>query len=403
MTNPDASAPHSDAAPLGPDVRQRLRARLRAEVGRDDPTVDGILLLGYANVVWASGFDHSPSERPVGYYLPLDGTPTLYVPFLEAEHAEAVEGAQLETYPEFPGEEHPALWMQRRIAARHERPRRWAVDQLDGRLWQTAVAAGHDLVFSDAAERTRGVKEPEELALIRAAARYADACLEWILEHGGAVVAGGGSELDLLRGGVDAARGALDRELGERFPVSQLHVVGTVHSGPRAALPHGRTGPRVPRPGEPVIAGIGAKVGGYHAESGATFVVDAPDADTAHCLAAADACRRAAIDTARPGATCVSVHEAAMAALADAGLSPHVRHRIGHGMGVEGHEAPWLAPGDVTILQAGMVYSNEPGIYRPGTDGYRTIDSMIVRDGDAELASRFQSTVPWDQRVLRTA
>ena len=89
-----------------------------------------------------------------------------------------------------------------------------------------------------------------------------------------------------------------------------------------------------------------------------------------------------------------------MTVLTSAGFAPYLRHRIGHGMGVEGHEAPWLATGDDTPIAAGMVFSNEPGIYRPGVDGYRTIDSMIVHDDGVELPSRFQSTVPWDHRVL---
>jgi len=392
----------SDVQPLSFVVRQRLRTRLVEQALRDDPHLDGILLLSHANVVWASGFDHSPSERPVGLYVPAEGQPTLFVPTLEIEHAEGVEGVEVLSYFEFPGTEHPVLWMHRQIMQRQERPTRIAVDQLDVSVMHQLHTQGADLVLSQAPSLVRGVKEPEELALIRAAAHYADACLTWILHHGGELIRSGANELTVLKGGVDHARAALDADLGHLFAVSQLHVVGTLHSGPRAALPHGRTSTRLPQAGEPVIAGIGAKVGGYHAESGATFAVSHLTKETEHCLAAADACRLAAIQATRVGATCVSVHEAAMAELEAAGLSEHIRHRIGHGMGVEGHEAPWLAPGDTTRLEANMVFSNEPGIYRPEVDGYRTIDSMIVTDSDAEIPSRFQSTVPWHERILRT-
>ena len=77
-----------------------------------------------------------------------------------------------------------------------------------------------------------------------------------------------------------------------------------------------------------------------------------------------------------------------------------IRHRIGHGMGVEGHEAPWLAPGDATASSAGMVFSCEPGIYRPGLDGWRTIETLIVGTGAVEVASRFQTTHPPETRTL---
>lgn len=392
-----ASLP-AHVAPLDASVRKRFHARLRTTIESEE--LDGLLLLRHPNVVWASGFDHSPSERPVGWYLPLAGEPVLFVPLLEREHAAEVPDVEVETYEEFPGITHPVVWMRERIVALFGAAQRVGVDALDIRVHRELEERSLAFTPSGAADIVRAVKEPEELDLIRAAARYADACLAWILEEAGAILSAGGTELDVLAGGVGAARAQLIDELGSRFAPGSLHVVGTVHTGPRAALPHGRTSARRPQSGEPLIAGIGAKVGGYHAESGATFVLGEPDAERTRCLAAADACGRAAIDALRPGRTCVSVHDAAMRPLAEAGLSPHVRHRIGHAMGVEGHEAPWLAPGDETILLPGMVFSNEPGIYRPGVDGYRTIDSMIVTHSEPEIPSRFQATTPWDQRVI---
>jgi Xaa-Pro aminopeptidase len=69
-------------------------------------------------------------------------------------------------------------------------------------------------------------------------------------------------------------------------------------------------------------------------------------------------------------------------------------------MGVQGHEAPWLAPGDTTPVAEGMVFSSEPGIYRPGLDGYRTINTMIVGAAGVEVPSRFLATHAIGQRVL---
>ena len=246
----------------------------------------------------------------------------------------------------------------------------------------------------------RALKDPAELALIRAAARYADACLEAILDGGGAVIAAGGSELDVLELGVGAARALQEAELGDRFGPAKTTVVGTVHSGPRAALPHGRTSDRTPRPGEVLIAGIGAAVGGYHAESGATFALGAPSEDQRRCLEAAEACHDAAVAALVPGTPCAAVNAAGLERLRAAGLGEFIRHRVGHAMGVQGHEGPWLAPGDATPVAVGMVFSNEPGIYRPGIDGYRTIDSMIVGASGVEIPSTFQARVPWDARVL---
>jgi Xaa-Pro aminopeptidase len=178
-------------------------------------------------------------------------------------------------------------------------------------------------------------------------------------------------------------------------------VVGTVHAGARAALPHGQAGAKRPEAGETLIAGIGACVGGLHAESGVTFALGEMTDDQRSCLETAQACNDAAVGALSVGVRCEAVNEAAMQVLRDAGFGDAIRHRIGHGMGVQGHEAPWLAPGDPTLVAAGMVFSNEPGIYRPGRDGYRTINTMIVTHNGVDVPSTFQARHLVAERVIR--
>jgi Xaa-Pro aminopeptidase len=277
--------------------------------------------------------------------------------------------------------------------------RRLVVDTLEARLFESCRELVDTLAVNDTVERLRFVKAPEELALVRAAAGYADLVLEAILADGTGLIRRGGTELDLLAYGLGTAQAAMKRELGA-FSRTNCGLVGTVHSGARAALPHGKTLPRIPQAGETLIAGIGASVGGYHAESGATFIVGSPSADQQTCLEAAEASDRAGRAALTPGAFCTAVNDAALAPIREAGLGEFIRHRIGHGMGVQGHEAPWLAPGDTTPVAHGMVFSSEPGIYRPGQDGYRTINTMIVGATGVEVPSRFLATHAIGQRVL---
>ena len=197
-----------------------------------------------------------------------------------------------------------------------------------------------------------------------------------------------------------AAQAKQARDLGERFAQTKVGVTATVHTGPRAALPHGKPIPRKPALGDVLIAGIGASVGGYHAESGATFVLGQASFEQIKCLRAAVQSNDAAVQALRLGATCNEVNEKALEPLKEAGFGAFIRHRIGHGMGIQGHEAPWLAPGDDTQLLNAMVFSNEPGIYRPGIDGYRTINTMIVSTAEAEVPSRFLARHPAEARVL---
>jgi Xaa-Pro dipeptidase len=389
-------SPLTNAPSLQPISTEQYRRRLAAvqqhltQSGRD-----GLLCLDLHDVVYLTGFVHSPSERPLGLFVPATGEPTLLVPLLEREHAEETFVTQVETYEEYPGEVPPVRWMVDACGAR-----RLAVDALDARTADALRAAGIDLVLSDVVERLRWVKSPGELDLVRAAARFADRCLEHVLTGAGAIAARGGSELDILRMALEATAADMAAALGDRFAGTTTRVVGTVHTGPRAALPHGRTGARVPGRGDVLIAGIGVAVGNYHAESGATFTFGAPDDDQLHCLRTAAACDAAAVSTCRPGVTGRDVNAAAMAVLTGAGLAPFIRHRIGHGMGVQGHESPWLAPGGDTPLAPGMVFSNEPGIYRPGVDGYRTISTMIVGDHGASVPNRFGAEHPVEARVL---
>jgi Xaa-Pro aminopeptidase len=369
---------------------RRKIARIQAALPR--AALDGMLLLDTHNVIYASGFWHIPSERPIGLYIPASGEPTLFVPLLEGENAADCVVSDIRTYFEYPGEVHPVVWMRRECGAK-----RLGIDVVDHAVF---ARLGEGVVMSPLVEQMRWIKESEELALIEYAARYADYCLEQVRDHAGQIIREGGTELDILRMCLSATSVRIRKEVGEMFRLGGGAVVGTVHSGPRAALPHGAPGHRQPQPGEPIIAGIGVSVGGYHAESGATFVVGEPSAEVMRCLRAAADCDRAAIDALRPGATCASVNAAALDVLREAGLGDAIRHRIGHGMGLQGHESPWLAPGDETILVPGMVFSNEPGIYRPGIDGYRLIDSMIVTEGAAHVPSRFLAENPAERRVL---
>jgi Xaa-Pro aminopeptidase len=379
--------------PLAEPFYRRVQDRLRRTLQREG--LDGMLMVATGNVIYATGFFHSANERPVGAWVPADGEPVLFVPLLERENAEDGWIADVRTYDEFPGVVHPILWMLGEIGRR-----RVAIDALPVRLLDAAREAVAHLAVTDMVERQRHVKEPEELALAREAARYADLCLEAILAGTADIVRGGGTELDILAHGMGAASAALSRDHGAAFGRTKLGITGTVHTGPRGALPHGKVIARRPSPGETMIAGIGASLGGYHAESGATFVLGEPTADQRRCLDAMQASNDAAIAALRPGVSCTAVNDAALAPIKAAGLGDTLRHRIGHGMGIEGHEAPWLAPGDVTVVAPGMVFSNEPGIYRPGVDGYRTITSMIVGESGVEVPSRFIPDHPWEKRVI---
>ncbi|MEQ8367535.1 MAG: M24 family metallopeptidase, partial [Roseicyclus sp.] len=232
------------------------------------------------------------------------------------------------------------------------------------------------------------------------AASFADLFLTRLHAAAGEIITQGGTEADLMADAMTHARGALFAKHKQAFTGTPMGITASVHSGPRAALPHGAVLERTPQPGETLIAGIGASLGGYHAESGVTLIVGEISAEHRRIMQAMEACNDAAFAALAGRTTCTQANDAALDALRRAGLGDTIRHRIGHGMGLEGHEAPWLAPGDPTPIQTHMIFSNEPGVYRPGIDGYRTINTMIVTEDGVDIPSKFQATTPIDARVI---
>ena len=353
------------------------------------------MLLGAGNVAYATGWHFSVNERPMGLWLPADGEALLLVPHLELENAMDVPGVGVRTYEEFPGEHPPVLWMIEESGAR-----RIAVDTLGAEFLEAARATLEQLDLVDHVRPERAVKNVQELSLIREAARFADLVLERLLVEGGDIIGQGGTEKDLLIDCTSHVREILAATHGDAFDGTKMGITASVHSGPRAALPHGSVTTRRPLPGEPIVTGIGCSLGGYHAESGVTLVLGEIDSEQLRIMEAMSAAGAATVNSLERGDTCSQVNEAALGAIRDAGLGDTLRHRIGHGMGVEGHEAPWLAPGDSTPTTPGMVFSCEPGVYRPDLDGWRTIDSLVVGPDGVEVASRFQTDHPLETRTL---
>lgn len=379
--------------PLGPAFHARMRDRLRQTAAGNG--LHGLLLLRPSNVAYASGFFYALNERPVGLYLPVEGDPVLFIPDLERENAEGLGVSDIRCYHEFPGETHPLLWMLDQIGSRA-----LSLDHLDALLLPAVRDRVQRLDLRDYAMEQRYIKEPEELALTREAATFADSFLKRLHDVGADIIAQGGTEQDLLNAGMAHARAALMAKHKTAFDGTPMGITATVHSGPRAALPHGAVLERKPRPGETLIAGIGASLGGYHAESGVTLIVGEISPEQRRIMQAMQDCNDAAVAALTPGNRCDAANIAAMEVLRAAALGDAIRHRIGHGMGLDGHEAPWLAPGDPTRVAPGMVFSNEPGVYRPGIDGYRTINTMIVSATGVEIPSRFLAETPIDRRIL---
>jgi Xaa-Pro dipeptidase len=158
--------------------------------------------------------------------------------------------------------------------------------------------------------------------------------------------------------------------------------------GEFSANPHGSAKPQIIREGTIVLIDGGCKVEGYSSDISRTFVLGKATQRMKDVFEIEFRAQSAALAAAKPGVPAESVDAAARKVIADGGFGPgykYFTHRVGHGMGMDGHEWPYLVKGNTMPLQPGMVFSDEPGIYIPGEFGIRLEDDMVITETGARL------------------
>jgi Xaa-Pro dipeptidase len=161
-----------------------------------------------------------------------------------------------------------------------------------------------------------------------------------------------------------------------------------VQVGEYSALPHGSVTPQVVREGTILLIDGGCRVEGYHSDISRTFVLGKATDRMKKVFEIEHQAQTAALKAARPGVECQAVDAAARKVIVDAGFGPgykYFTHRVGHGIGMDGHEWPYLVKGNTQKLEPGMTFSDEPGIYIPGEFGVRLEDDMFITADGAEL------------------
>ena len=161
-----------------------------------------------------------------------------------------------------------------------------------------------------------------------------------------------------------------------------------VQVGKYSSLPHGSATPQVVREGSILLIDGGCKVEGYSSDISRTFVLGKATQRMKDVFEIEHRAQSAALAAAKPGVPCEAVDAAARKVIVEAGFGPDYKyfsHRVGHGMGMDGHEWPYLVRGNTLPLRPGMVFSDEPGIYIPGEFGIRLEDDMVITETGAEL------------------
>ena len=167
-----------------------------------------------------------------------------------------------------------------------------------------------------------------------------------------------------------------------------FHGFASVEVGQYSALPHGSLTPQVIHENQIVMIDDGCTVEGYQSDITRTFVLGKATDKMNHVFDVVYKAQSAALAAAKPGAECQSVDAAARKVISDAGFGPdyeHFTHRLGHGIGLDGHEWPYLVRGNALRIAPNMTFSDEPGIYIRGEFGVRLEDDMYITEDGAKL------------------
>jgi len=375
--------------------RERVFALLQAR------KLAAVCVFGPVRVAYLSGFFFSPTERPIALVLTAEGQVAALLPQLELSHF-GQQGPALDDsaiYPEYPGGgsgQHPMLFLRELLERLGVLGKPLAAD-LDGygHHWgyrgpNLSAVLGQS-VTADVAliDDLRMIKSSAEIALMTEACRWGDHAHRLMQQS---IQVGAQELLVSHTASLQATREMLS-ELGERYvPKSRegLPANAMFIRGSNTAHPHGLHEAGAVAAGDVLVTGAYGVVGGYESELERTMIVGEPGPEFVKYFEAMLAAQQCGFDALRPGRTCAEVEADVRRFIRDElGMDHLVRHHTGHAFGMEGHEHPFLDLDDHTVIEPGMVFSVEPGLYVPQFAGFRHSDTLVITSGGNERLSLY--------------
>ncbi len=350
----------------------------------------GFVLFGPDAVRYFTDFWFLSNERPIAYAELPGGESFVFVPEFEVERTRAETSfARIESYPEYPGLEHPMLALAKLFGGRALGA---DSDGYPGILGYAGpalsdVTGAPVTLLGDAIERMMRIKSPAEIELIRESGRWCAHAHRLLQEY----TRPGVTEADVsLRVAQESTLAMLDAhgQIGQLGSADGVKAGYRGQIGARSSWAHAIAHRIQFAAGDMLVTETGAPVWGYNAELERGMVIGPPTDHQKWMFEHTVAAQQVAFDALRPGVTCADVDGAVMRYFTDNDLLPYWRQHTGHGIGLRNHEAPFLDVGDDTPIEAGMVFTIEPGLYDDG-GGFRHSDTVVVTDDGIELLTDY--------------
>jgi Xaa-Pro aminopeptidase len=370
------------------------RARLLEHVKSEG--LSGFVLFGQDYIRYFTGFVFLSNERPVVYAESASGDTVVFVPEFEVERARAETAFErIESYPEYPGLEHPMKIFARVLSDLGIRDAIGAdEDGYPGILGYqgpalSAVTSSRVTPLAEPIESMMARKSESELELIRESGRWCARAHRLLQEYSRV----GATESEAsLRAGHEATLElfeALGDDIGQQGSSDGVSAGYRGQIGLRSAWAHAVAHNIAFRPGDVLVTETSAPIWGYNAELERAMIIGPASDEMLRLFDHTVAMQQVAFDALRPGVTCAEVDGAVMKYLEDNALLPYWRQHTGHGIGLRNHEAPFLDVGDGTRVEPGMVFTIEPGLYSEEIGGFRHSDTVAVTEDGIDILTEY--------------
>jgi Xaa-Pro dipeptidase len=371
--------------------RERLLEHVRA-LG-----LTGLVLFDQQYIQYLTSFSFLSNERPIAFAQNAAGELAVFVPEFEVERTRAETAFErIESYPEYPGLEHPLPIFARVLADLGIRDRIGAdSDGYPGILGYqgpplSEVTGATVTPLAPTLEHAMARKSAAEVELIRQSARWCEHAHRLLQQYS---VPGATEAEASLRAGHEATLAMLEA-LGPSYAGQLGSQDGATAGyrgqiGSRSAWAHAVAHNITFQPGDMLVTETAAPVWGYNAELERGMVIGAPTDEMRGLFDHVVAAQQTAFDAFRPGVTCADIDRAVLAYFEQNSILPLWRQHTGHGIGLRNHEAPFLDVGDHTPVEPGMVFTIEPGVYKEGLGGFRHSDTIVVTADGMEILTDY--------------